>query len=221
MKLNHTFWERYIYYLFSRNQYDVQYQTKIFIILNTGSKLVFWILRLILGYLRIRMLLSDGISDWNSWIIRMSLTLLTKFRPENNYKKQQNETEDAEVQTITSSRQVIRSEFCQIASKWRIPKPSGCSCFLTILNWTSFFIRIKLSIIILSLSEMWVIISSKGLKKNCCKVKKIPMFFQTMQWFLVTVQNLVFTLSISPFCKSWRFKIVSKEDILRSSAFLL
>ena len=65
--------------------------------LYSGSKLVFRILRLISGYLiRIRMLSSNGISDWNFWIIPMQFTLLTKFRPENNYKMQQNETEDAE-----------------------------------------------------------------------------------------------------------------------------
>ena len=91
----------------------------------------------------------------------MPFTLLTKFRPENNYKMPQKETEDAEVQTITSLRQVFRSEFCQIASKCRIPEPSGYPCFLTIFKWTAFVIRIQLSIIILSLSEMWVIISLK------------------------------------------------------------
>jgi hypothetical protein len=47
---------------------------------------------------------------------------------------------------------------------------------LTILKWTAFVIRIQLSIIILSLSEMWVIISSEGLKKTVTRLKNTDVF---------------------------------------------
>ena len=64
---------------------------------------------------------------------------------------------------MRTTRQLFRSEFCQILSEFRIPEPSGYSCFLTFFKGTAFVIRIELPIIISKLI-IRIVISSERLK---------------------------------------------------------